>query len=42
MNVLKMLMTVSIIAQTLKEAMIVPVMMAILVLEVIVQVCILK
>ena len=41
MNVLKMI-SVSIIAQTLKEAIIVPVMMAILVLEVTVQVCILK
>ena len=41
MNVLKTLMTVSIIALTLKEGIIVLVMMAILVLEVIVQVCIL-
>ena len=38
MNVLTMLVTVSIIAQTLKEGIIVLVMMAILVLEVIVQV----
>ena len=40
MNVLTMLMTVSIIAQTLKEGIIVLVMMAMLVLEAIVQVCI--
>ena len=40
MNVLKTLMTVSIIAQTLKEGIIVLVMMAMLVLEAIVQVCI--
>ena len=42
MNVLKTLMTVSIIAQTLKEGIIVLVTMAMLVLEATVQVCIIN